>query len=307
MLLAAAGALLSLPLLTGGHGGHGVRDVRRAAELGCGAALLVLFVLHQRARTRAGRATLVEPGLFRDRGFPAALVASTLFFAVLNGLLPVIVLQVQLGAGRGVLAAGLTLLPWTAAMAAGSLAAGARLVPRYGSRVMRAGLAVLAVGLAAALAGYAATGARHYPWWVLPGLAVTGLGCGLFTVPFFTAALSRVRPHETGSAAGLLNAVQQFGATLGTALLGGVFLARLGGPDPAAGSLPAARLVLAVALALVAGVVPAVRAMAGRRDGEGAVGPGSAEKTFALPSPARARFAHEIQQETEGGTSCGDA
>lgn len=34
----------------------------------------------------------------------------------------------------------------------------------------------------------------------------------------------QVRPHETGSAAGLLNAVQQLGGTLGVALLGGLYL-----------------------------------------------------------------------------------
>jgi hypothetical protein len=45
-----------------------------------------------------------------------------------------------------------------------------------------------------------------------------------FTVPFFSTALHRVRPHETGSAAGLLNAVQQLGGTLGVALLGGLCL-----------------------------------------------------------------------------------
>jgi hypothetical protein len=38
------------------------------------------------------------------------------------------------------------------------------------------------------------------------------------------AALSQVSPRETGSAAGLLDAVQQLGATLGVAALGAVFL-----------------------------------------------------------------------------------
>jgi predicted MFS family arabinose efflux permease len=61
-------------------------------------------------------------------------------------------------------------------------------------------------------------------WTSLGGLALGGVGLGLFTVPFFTTALSRVRPHETGSAAGLLNAVQQLGATLGVAVLGTAFL-----------------------------------------------------------------------------------
>ena len=66
-----------------------------------------------------------------------------------------------------------------------------------------------------------------------------GLGLGLFTVPFFTAALARVRPHETGSAAGLLNAVQQLGGTLGVAVLGSAFLRSFSGG--AASSLVAAQ------------------------------------------------------------------
>lgn len=41
-------------------------------------------------------------------------------------------------------------------------------------------------------------------------------------MPFFTTVLDHVRSHETGSAAGLLNAVQQLGGTLGVALLGSV-------------------------------------------------------------------------------------
>ena len=55
-------------------------------------------------------------------------------------------------------------------------------------------------------------------------LAVSGLGVGLFTPPFFTAVLRQVSPQETGSAAGLLNAVQQLGGTLGVAVLGSIYL-----------------------------------------------------------------------------------
>jgi hypothetical protein len=47
---------------------------------------------------------------------------------------------------------------------------------------------------------------------------------------FFGTALGRVGPAETGSAAGLLNAVQQLGGILGTAVLGSVVLAA-GAPD----------------------------------------------------------------------------
>jgi predicted MFS family arabinose efflux permease len=56
-------------------------------------------------------------------------------------------------------------------------------------------------------------------------LAVAGFGNGLFTPAFFTGALDQVQPQETGSAAGLLNAVQQLGGTIGVAVLGGIYLA----------------------------------------------------------------------------------
>jgi EmrB/QacA subfamily drug resistance transporter len=197
-----------------------------------GLALLAAFALVQRAAARRGAATLVETSLFARRGFPAALATSTLFFAVMNGLMLVIVLHLQIGLGRDVLSAGLTLLPWSAGSAVASPAAGTVLVPRFGDRVMFAGLAVLAAGLAAAVAAYACTPVGSGA--LLAALAVSGVGLGLFTVPFFNAALSQVSPQETGSAAGLLNAVQQLGATLGVAVLGAVFLHDLGRSGPAA-------------------------------------------------------------------------
>jgi hypothetical protein len=72
-------------------------------SIAAGVAVLVAFGLHQRRSTRAGRSPLVEPSLFANRGFPAALVTSTLFFAAINGLTLVIVLHLQLGLGRDVL------------------------------------------------------------------------------------------------------------------------------------------------------------------------------------------------------------
>ncbi len=85
-------------------------------------------------------------------------------------------------------------------------------------------------------------------WQLCAALGVCGLGIGLFTTPFFTAALHRVQPHETGSAAGLLNAVQQLGGTLGIALLGTIFFRTLTTATPA----HAAQTALYAALALTA-------------------------------------------------------
>lgn len=227
LLVVVGAALLTYPMIEGQVWGW---PGWTWLPVGVGLAVVAGFALVQRSAARRGAATLIETSLFARRGFPAALATSTLFFAVLNGLMLVIVLHLQIGLGRDVLSAGLTLLPWSAGSAAASLMAGTVLVPRFGSSVMFAGLAVLATGIVAAIAAYACTPAGSAA--LLAALALGGVGVGMFTVPFFTVALSQVSPQETGSAAGLLNAVQQFGATLGVAGLGAVFLHGLDGSDP---------------------------------------------------------------------------
>ncbi|MFG3052165.1 MFS transporter [Kitasatospora sp. NPDC048239] len=248
--LAMAGtALLVCPLAAG----TGAPDDGAWAAAGLGALVLAVFAAHQRRAAAAGRTPLVEPSLLRGRVFPAALATSTLFFAVMNGVMITVVLHLELGLRTGPLTAGLTLLPWSAGLAVASWAAGSRLVPRYGDRVLHAGVATLAAGLSAAVLAYRCAPAGHYPVGLPFALALAGLGVGLFTPPFFTAALRRVSPQETGSAAGLLNAVQQLGGTLGVALVGGVYLAG-DGSGQAAGlgaqhALGAAGVLLAAAAA----------------------------------------------------------
>ena len=207
------------------------------AAVAAGLCLMAVFAVHQRRVAGAGRSPLVEPSLFAHRGFPAALVTSTSFFAVTNGLMTVVVLQLQLGAGVGVLKAGLTLAPWSAGLAVASWITGAHLVKRYGQRVMSFGLAVLSAGALSAVAVYRAAEADpgSYPTPLLFALGAVGVGVGLFTPAFFTLALKPLRPQEIGSAAGLLNAVQQLGATLGVAVLGSVYLGSAHSGDAAAG------------------------------------------------------------------------
>ncbi|MEV1065038.1 MFS transporter [Streptomyces sp. NPDC050263] len=192
--------------------------------VGAGLAVLACFAVHQRRVAAAGRSPLVEPGLFSHRGFPAALATSTAFFAVTTGLTTVVVLQLQLGLHVATLTAGLSLAPWSAGLAVASWAAGAHLVRRHGHRVMFVGLGVLLTGILAAVAVYDRADPGAYPRLLLLALAVIGVGAGLFAPAFFTLALAPLRPQETGSAAGLLNAVQQLGATLGVAVLGSVYL-----------------------------------------------------------------------------------
>ncbi|MFK4084540.1 MFS transporter [Kribbella sp. NPDC020789] len=206
ILLIAGSALLVFPIL----------QSRDWFLFPVGIAVLGGCVLQQR-RT-GGR--LIELSLFQRSGFGAALVTSALFFAVLSGLTLVVVLHQQLTLHHTVLRASLVLLPWSAISGIASWCAGQWLVQRLGSRLMYVGLGILLLGLAGT-------------WlWPVAALGVCGAGVGLFTTAFFTEALRRVEPQETGSAAGLLNAVQQFGGTLGVAVLGTIFLHHPATPQP---------------------------------------------------------------------------
>ncbi|MEU0333822.1 MFS transporter [Streptomyces sp. NPDC006193] len=246
-------ALLVGPLATGRPG-----PAAWAAAAG-GAVVLTVLVAQQRRTARRGRAPLIEPGLLRGRAFPAALAVSTLFFAVVNGVMTTVVLHLELGLHDGPLTAGLTLLPWSTGLAVASWAAGSRLVPRYGARVMHAGIAALAGGLAAAALACRIAAPGAYPSGLPLALALAGLGTGLFTPPFFTTALGAVGEQETGSAAGLLNAVQQLGGTLGTALIGGIYL------GTADGGRSAAEVALGAAAALLAATAAATAVLTARR------------------------------------------
>jgi predicted MFS family arabinose efflux permease len=191
-------------------------------------------------------------GLLRGRVFPASLAGSLLFFAVMNGLVFVLVLFLQLREGRTPTGAALTLLPWSAGLAVGSWVAGSVLVPRFGTRVMRAGLVLVLVGLAGIAVSFTAV-----------PLLVAGIGLGVFTVPFFSNALSVAAPHETGWASGLLNAVQQLGATVGVALLGAVFF-RFGTSAAVLTSMVLIAGVLALTAVMIRGTAGSAAALSGR-------------------------------------------
>jgi predicted MFS family arabinose efflux permease len=247
-------ALIVCPLASGSSG------PARWAVAAAGAVVLGVFVVHQRRAGRRGHAPLIEPALLRGRAFPAALVTSALFFAVMNAVMITVVLHLELGLHDGPLTAGLTLLPWSVGLAAGSWAAGTHLVTRYGTRILHAGLVVLAIGLAAAVLAYRAADPGAYPAVLPAALAVAGLGTGLFTPPFFSSALSGVGPQETGPAAGLLNAVQQLGGTLGVAVVGGIYLGAADDARTAAQHALGATSVVLAATAVAATVMTTRRA-----------------------------------------------
>jgi len=117
-------------------------------------------------------------------------------------------------------ATGLGFLPTVVGMVIGSTVIGARLGPRLAPRVlMGGGFVVAAVGMLLLTPLTATTG---YLTGVLPAGAVLGLGFGAAFVPAMTVGTSGVADGDAGIAAGMLNAVQEVGGSIGTVLLNGV-------------------------------------------------------------------------------------
>jgi EmrB/QacA subfamily drug resistance transporter len=197
------------------------------ASIGASVALFALFGLHLGRRQRHGRDPLIEPSIFTHRGYSAGAAVLFLYFGGMIGSVLAITLFLQLGEGFSAVHAGLTLAPFALGTALSAPVSGS-LMGRLGGRVLiQAGGAVSLLGNVALAVILGATG-HVTTWGLLIPLLVTGLGMGLFVVPVFDTIISAVTDAETGSASGVLNAIQQLGGAVGVAVLGTVFFTVLG-------------------------------------------------------------------------------
>ena len=209
-----------------------------------------IFVWYERRRDSS---PLIEAGLFAKRAFTGGLAVITGFFCGMLGFMLVFGLFLQVGLAYSPLGAGLAMAPWALGTAIGAALSGAVLGPKFGRRIIHAGLLVMLVGLA----GIWFT-IHHYDvttsaWALAPGVFVAGFGMGLVLAPLFNVILSSVAEHEVGSASGVLSAMQQLGSSIGIAVVGTVFFGLLGTQAAAAAGTQAP----AVRAALVSAGVPA--------------------------------------------------
>jgi MFS family permease len=228
-LISAASLCLIYPLVQGRELGW---PVWVFGLMAVGLALLGLFASVER---RSGADALIAPSLLRNRAYTSGLVVGIVFFAAFAGLLMVLSLFLQLGLHFSPVHAGLTFVPMSlgvAVTAAGSYA----LIPRFGRKVLQAGLLIVAASLAGLAATVGHDGISATSWELVPALLVFGLGMGFVFGPLFNVILAGVEEHEVGSASGTLNAIQQLGNATGVAVLATIFFSLLdhGHASPAA-------------------------------------------------------------------------
>jgi EmrB/QacA subfamily drug resistance transporter len=211
---------------------RGWSDAFVVAGYGIGAAALIGFVAWELSRARP----LLDPRLFRHRGFANGSLSITLQFLALFGFFFVGMQYLQLVLAYSPLQAAFALLPMAMTFGGFSRLVAPRLVEHLGAgRVNGAGLIVAAGGFCV-LATLQVT--SDY-WHLLAGLLVLGAGMGLATTPATTEIVATLPPSKQGVASAVNDAAREVGGAVGIALLGSLLTSGYqAGIDPHLTALP---------------------------------------------------------------------
>jgi EmrB/QacA subfamily drug resistance transporter len=196
---------------------HGWGAAATLSFLIAGAVLLCAFVAIERGSSHA----LLPLRILADRDRAASFVAVGMVSMGMFGVFLFLTYYLQQTLGFSPVTTGLAFLPMSAGVILGASVGGSLMLPRLGRRmVVAAGMALGAVGML--VLTQIAIGSS-YAVHVLPGLAVLGLGIGIAFSTAFNGGTLGVEPEDSGVASATVNASQQVGGSIGTALLSTVF------------------------------------------------------------------------------------
>jgi EmrB/QacA subfamily drug resistance transporter len=197
--------------------------------LSMAAAVPVLagFAVYERRKKALDGSPLVDPDLFRERGFVAGLAVAGIFFMGIPAFFLTFSLWLQIGLGFTALHSGLTGIPFAVGSALASTAS-VRLAPSLGRRILSAGCLLLVAGMAGLIWTVGRYDGAVHSWQLLPALLVCGLGLGSVVAPLVNIVLAGIRGQDAGAASGVLSTVQQVGGAVGVAVIGVVFFGLLG-------------------------------------------------------------------------------
>ena len=188
--------------------------------LAVAAALLALFLFIE-SRVSS---PLMPLRLIRLRNVATANTVAMLWAAAMFAWFFLSALYLQLVLGYSPLKVGLAFLPGNIVMGILSVSISAKLVMRYGiKRPLAAGLGVAAIGL---LLFARAPVHGHFVMDVLPAMILLGFGAGIAFNPVLLAAMSDVKPEESGLASGIVNTAFMMGGALGLAVLASLAASR---------------------------------------------------------------------------------
>ena len=183
------------------------------AVLAAGVLLLAVFAAIERRVSNP----LLPLRVVLDRNRGASFISMGLAAVAMFGVFLFLTYYLQVNRGYSPVTTGLAFLPMTVTVMVTAIVATTRLRSRFGPRPLV--VAGMALGAAAMLILRGITMDSSYAGHILPALMIMGIGLGLVFSTVMNNATLGVRPADAGVASATVNAAQQVGASLGTALL----------------------------------------------------------------------------------------
>jgi EmrB/QacA subfamily drug resistance transporter len=180
-----------------------------------GAAVVLLPVFLWRERKAI--APLVDLRLFRSPAFSGGIVAVCLSYALLYSLFLLMSFAFVRGLHATPISAGLHLAVVPVALGLMAPVSGSLYERGAGRAVTTIGMALCAISaliLKFALAGSSQGGGEFF---LMTGLALFGVGLGLFIAPNNSATIASAPDNRTGEAGGLVNLIRTTGTAIGVA------------------------------------------------------------------------------------------
>jgi len=159
---------------------------------------------------------MLDPRLFKVRGFTTGVASITVQFFVFFGTVFIVLQYLQLVLDYAPLQAGLAMTPM--GMVLGGLSRRApHIVGTIGAR-RAAGIGLVLMAAGVSVLGRLDAGTSY--WWVLAGLLPIGAGMALATAPATTSIVASLPDRKQGVASAVNDAAREVGGTLGIAVLG---------------------------------------------------------------------------------------
>jgi MFS family permease len=218
--------------------------------LAAGAAFLVWFFLHIRARERADREPLLSTRLFKNRTSNLGLVTQNIQWLMLMGVSFVVAVFLQTVRGYNAIETGVIFTAATVGVLVSSLAA-ERLAKRRSQKTL------IIAGFVGTIAGIglllALVGASSRVIAFAPGLLLIGLGLGVMLTPSVNLVQSSFPERLQGEISGLSRSVSNLGSSFGTAIAGTILVS-----DLASGNTSYVLAMVALAVLALVGLAAAI-------------------------------------------------
>jgi EmrB/QacA subfamily drug resistance transporter len=175
-------------------------------------------------RKRAGKATLLDPDLFKARPFRFGVSGQMLQQIGLGGTMIALPIYLQIVLEYSAMGAGLSIAPLSLSMFAVALIAGKKAGKRRPAGLIRAGFALFSIGMIAIepIVPRATSG-----WYLAVPLIIAGSGLGLLVSQLNNYTLAPIAEERVSEAAGVNSAGGSFGLSFGLAFAGAILLAVL--------------------------------------------------------------------------------